>query len=98
MILDWFSAGEAKRFGRDLGQYLLGELSTSTRKTDAKFALKAEKVLIQADRRVRQFTAREPMNAYKRAKLANAFLWTLKDGGCPPDYAKELTEWLSFRL
>jgi hypothetical protein len=55
-------------------------------------------VLIQADRRVRQFTAGERMNVYKKGKLANAFLWTLTDGGCPPDYAKELTEWLSFRL
>jgi hypothetical protein len=98
MILDWFSAGEAKRFGTDLAQFLLQELSTTTHKTDTKFAAKAEKVLIQADRRVRQFTARERMNVYKKGKLANAFLWTLRDGGCPGDYAKQLTEWLSFRL
>jgi hypothetical protein len=98
MILDWFLAGEAKRFGTDLARFLLQELSTTTHKTDAKFAVKAEKVLIQADRRVRQFTARERMNVYKKGKLANAFLWTLKDGGCPADYAKQLTEWLSFRL
>jgi hypothetical protein len=98
MILNWFSAAEAKRFGTDLAQFLLRELSTSTRKTDAKFATKAEKVLIKADRRVRQFTAKERMNVYKKGKLANAFLWTLKDGGCPSDYAQELTEWLSFRL
>jgi hypothetical protein len=98
MMLNWFSGAEAKRFGKELAQFLLRELSTSQRKTDAKFAMKAEKALLQADRRVREFTARERMNVYKKGKLANAFLWTLKDGGCPADYAKELTEWLSFRI
>jgi hypothetical protein len=98
MILNWFSGAEAQRFGNELAQFLLRELSISKRKTDAKFAARAEKVLLQADQRVREFTARERMNVYKKGKLANAFLWALKDGGCPPDYARELTEWLSFRL
>jgi hypothetical protein len=98
MILSWFSTSESVRFGRELATFVLSELSASLAKKDAKFTAKAEKALIRADKRVHEFTGRERMNFYKKAKLANAFLWTLKDAGCPEDYAKQLTDWLSFRL
>jgi hypothetical protein len=98
MIFSWFSSRASVRFGRELAGFVLSELSASTARKEAKFTAKAEKALIRADQRVRQFKAAERMNVYKKAKLANAFLWTLKDKGCPPDYATELTEWLSLRL
>ena len=98
MIFSWFSTSESVRFGRELATFVLSELSASQAKKDAKFTAKAEKALIRADVRVREFKVRERMNFYKRAKLANAFLWKLKDEGCPQDYADELTEWLSLRL
>jgi hypothetical protein len=98
MIFSWFSSRASARFGRELATFVLSELSASTARKDTKFTAKAEKALIRADRRVREFTAGERMNVYKKAKLANAFLWTLKDSGCPPDYATQLTEWLSLRL
>ena len=97
-MLHWFTTATSEAFARELGQQLLQELQSTAGKRDAKFTAKAEKVLTRADTRVRQFAAAERMNFYKRAKLANAFLWTLKDGGCPDDYAQELTEWLTFRL
>jgi len=98
MIFSWFSTSESTRFGRELATYVLSELAASTAKKDAKFSAKAEKALIRADVRVREFKVREKMNFYKKAKLANAFMWQLKDQGCPQDYADELTEWLSLRL
>ncbi len=98
MIFKWFSAAEAERFGAELATFVLSELSTSSAKKDTKFSAKAEKVLVRADQRVHEFTRREPMNFYKKGKLANSFLWALKDAGCPPDYARQLTEWLTFRL
>lgn len=94
----WFSAAESERFGKELAAFVLDELSASAAKKESKFSAKAEKALIRADLRVRQFTARERMNFYKKGKLANSFLWALKDGGCPPEYASQLTEWLTFRL
>jgi hypothetical protein len=54
--------------------------------------------LVRADQRVQEFKARERLNVYKKAKLANAFLWTLRDRGCSPEYANQLTDWLSVRL
>ena len=97
-MFSWFSTSESVRFGKELATFVLGELSGSKGKADAKFTAKAEKALIRADQRVRDFKARERMNVYKKARLANAFLWTLKDSGCSQEYANQLTDWLSVRL
>lgn len=98
MILKWFAAAPAEAFGAELAAFILGELKGSLVKRDAKFAARAEKALGRAAQRAQEFKAREPLNFYKKAKLANAFLWSLKDGGCPEDYANELTDWLTMRL
>lgn len=97
-MFNWFDVRPSVRFGQELAQELLTSLSAMTGKRDAKFAAKAEKALIKADRRVHDFCRKERMNFYKRSRLANAFLWTLKDGGCPEQYATELTGWLTHRL
>lgn len=98
MVFKWFAVAESERFGRELATFILSELTGSLDKRDAKFAVKADKVLKQAAVRVQQFESREGMNFYKKAKLANAFLWTLKDGGCPEEYTNELTDWLTVQL
>jgi hypothetical protein len=97
-MISWFSSAESKRFGKELARYLLDELQTAQHKPGQKFAAKAEKALVRVDQRVRDFKTREKLNFYKKAKLANAFLWALKDAGCSQEYADQLTEWLSFRL
>lgn len=97
-MFNWLSSAESTRFGRELAMFVLAELSGSTERRADKFTAKAEKVLARADQRLRDFKSRERLNVYKKAKLANAFLWTLKDKGCAPDYADKLTDWLSVRL
>lgn len=97
-MLNWFDTKECRRFAQELASDILGSLGTVTAKRDAKFAAKAEKVLVRADRMVKEFRMRERMNFYKKSTLANTFLWALKDGGCPQDYATDLTEWLTVRL
>lgn len=96
--MQWFAAGPSVDFGKELAAYILGELKSSMHKRDGKFAVKAARVLVAADQKVKAFRQREKLNVYKKAKLANAFLWHLKDGGCPEDYAQELTDWLAERL
>jgi L-fucose mutarotase/ribose pyranase (RbsD/FucU family) len=98
MILKWFATAETERFGQELADFILTELKGSLHKRDAKFAAKAQKILGRAAGKVRDFQQRERMNFYKKAKLANAFLWALKDAGCPDDYANELTDWLTLRV
>lgn len=97
-LLNWFSTAEAARFGKELASDLYAELATKAGKADPKFAAKAEKSLQRAAQRVQAFKERERMNVLKKAKLANAFLWTLKEQGCNPEYANQLTDWLTMRL
>jgi hypothetical protein len=97
-MLNWLSSEESVRFGQETARFVMQELASSNDRRDAKFARHAEKVLQQVDRRLAAFKSRERLNVYKRAKLANAFLWGLKEGGCAEAYANELTEWLTLRL
>jgi hypothetical protein len=97
-MFKWFSSTESVRFGGELATFVLAELAAANVKQQAKFAAKAEKALLRADQRLQEFKAREGLNVYKKAKLANAFLWMLRDKGCSPDYAKQLTDWLSTRM
>lgn len=97
-MFNWFSSGESQRFGKELAIFILAELSGSADRRADKFTAKAEKVLVTAEKRVRDFKSSERMNVYKKAKLANTFLWTLKDNGCSEEYANKLTDWLNVRL
>src|SRR5436190_21455973 len=98
MVLKWFNAADSERFGKELAQFILSELQESLHKRDAKFAAKAGKTLGHAAARVQEFESREAMNCYKKSKLANAFLWALKDAGCLDEYANVLTDWRTVRL
>lgn len=97
-MLTWFSATESVRFGKELATFLLSELAIATGKGQVKFAAKAERVLMRADQRLQEFKARERMNVYKKARLANAFLWTLREQDFPSEDANQLTDWLSARI
>lgn len=97
-MFGWLSTKESERFGKELAGFLLTELSGSIEKSETKFSAKAEKTLARADQRLQEFKARERMNVLRKAKLANAFLWTLRDAGLAPEYANKLTDWLSVRL
>lgn len=97
-MLNWFSSAESVRFGNELAEFVYTEISKSTVRDEAKFAAKTEKTLLRADQRLQEFKARERLNVYKKAKLANAFLWTLRDRGCPAEHADKLAEWLSTRM
>lgn len=96
--LKGFSTRESLAFAKELAGFCMGELAGRIDARDAKFRAKAEKTLAKAARQLQDFKARQPLNFYSRARLANAFLWALKDAGCPDAYADELTEWLAMRL
>ena len=94
----WFDSKEAQAFARALAVQLHAELKVHMQAGDTKFAAKAEKALNKAARQVQDFKSRHPLNVYTKSRLANAFLWTLKDAQCPSAYADQLTEWLTLRL
>jgi hypothetical protein len=97
-LFGWFDTGDAKAFATELAAFILADLQGRLDAGDAKFKASAERKLVQADRKVQEFKAKHALNFFTRAALANRFLWTLKDGGCPDAYADQLTNWLTLRL
>jgi len=97
-FFSWFDGKEAEAFGRQLAKFIVDELKGEMHAKDQRYKNKAEKVLANAARQVKDFRAEHSLNVFKKAQLANVFLWALQDGGCPKDYADELTEWLTVRL
>jgi hypothetical protein len=97
-MLQWFATARSEQFGRELAEFILADLERSTHRGQSKFAAKADKTLQNAAVRVTVFKRAERLNFHKKARLANAFLWTLKDAGCEEGYANTLTDWLTQRL
>src|SRR5688572_11817668 len=98
-MFKWLDTRQGDAFARELADFMLTELqSRSAQKTEGKFSQKAERALLRLDGRIAAFKAANKLNFYQRSKLANNLLWALRDGGCPPDYAKEVTEWVALRL
>ena len=97
-FFSWFDTREVRRFGTGLAEFIMTEMPADARTKEQKFAKKAGKTLQKAAIQLQKFKATHKLNPYKRAKLANAFLWGLKDAKCPAAYADELTEWLTLRL
>ena len=98
MKIGWLDASEGEAFAKGLALSILGDLACASNATEAKYRAKADKALGKAQRQVEQFKAGHALNIFKKSKTANAFLWALKDAGCPEAYAAELTDWLTLRL
>jgi hypothetical protein len=97
-MFSWFSSADCTEFGKTLASDLLRDLEAVQHKPGGKFAAKAEKALVRADQRVRDFKQQRKLNVFRKAKVANAFLWALKDAGISQGYSDQLTQWLSHRL
>ena len=98
MILSWFDAAEAKRFGASLAQFYIQRVPPGAPMNDKKFAQKTKDVLEKMALQVAQFKQTHRLNTYKKAQLGNAFKWALRDGGYEPAYIDRLTEWLVSRI
>lgn len=94
MILSWFDAAEAKKFGASLAQFFLERVPKASHKQDKEFARKVEDVLEKMAIQVVQFKQQHALNTYKKAQLGNAFKWALLDAGIAADYTDEMTTWL----
>lgn len=97
-FFDWFDTRAASQCGISLAELVIRELPAKESVKEKKFAEKAEKTLIKMSHELAAFKRANKLNTYKKAKLGNAFLWTLKDRGVNDAYADELTQWLSLQL
>ena len=98
MIFGWFDATEAQRFGRSLATFFIERLPPAEKTSSKKFEVKAKDTLEKMARQVVEFRNSHRLNMYKKAKLGNAFKWTLRDAGFDHDYSDKLTEWLMLQL
>jgi hypothetical protein len=98
-MFKWFDSSPAEAFARELAAFMVAELrGTRLDSLDNKGRKKAERAMERGARKVQDFRAAHKMNFYKKSKLANAFLWSLKDAGWPEAYANQMTDWLTLRL
>lgn len=98
MILGWFNAVEAQSFGRALAASFIERLPPAEKTSDKKFETKAREALVKMAKQVAAFRSGHRLNLYKKAKLGNAFKWTLREAGFDDAYTDELTEWLMLQL
>lgn len=90
-MFSWFDSGEAIEFGTKLAEYYDQEWRALESKAAHKQEDKRNKLVAQVLQQAQQFGRTQKLNAYKMAKLGNAFKWKLIDLG----YEKELIDLLT---
>ena len=95
MLLSWFDANEAKKFGEALAQFYIERIPLDA-EGGKKAASKKQEVLDKMFQKMARFRLEQKLNIYKNAQLGNAFKWTLTDAGYDPVYVDQLTKELMF--
>jgi hypothetical protein len=98
MIFGWFDARAAKAFGSDLARSFIARVPAEARLSERKFEAKAKSALTQLERGIADFRREHRLNVYQKAKLGNAFKWTLKDAGYDAAYVDKLTDLVMLEL
>lgn len=98
MILGWFDAAEAKKFGDLLARFFIANSPSGKRFGEKAFEMKTSKTLKQMTEQIDHFKLQHKLNTYKKAQLGNAFQWALKDAGFEPEYVDKLTKWLMLKI
>lgn len=97
-LFSWFDTREAREFGVTLAQRVLRDLPPDIRTEEKRFAKRAEKSLLGASRDLQAFKRTHTLNVLQKARLGNAFLWTLREAGYDEEYAGQVTQWLTLQL
>lgn len=92
MIFNWFDAREEVAFGARLAEFFDTELTALEGKSGRKQDDKRHKLVVRVMQQAKQFRATRKINPYKKAKLANAFKWRLKDLGHDSALIDQLTK------
>jgi hypothetical protein len=91
-MISWFDARDAQQFGRTLAGFFIERIpAEDSGKKDKSMARKQE-VLNKILQQIEIYKIDHKLNIYKKAKLANAFKWTLLDAKYEPASVDELTK------
>jgi len=94
----WFDSTEARRFGQALAQSFIERLPPSPGLGSKQFEARARDNLARLTKQIAAFRNTTKLNLYQKAKLGNAFKWTLREAGYEAQYVDELTEWLMLQF
>lgn len=98
MLFDWFDGREATRFGLTLANYFAERLTCAESGNRKKTHKKQTETLTALFAQAARFRTAHKLNMYKKAKLANAFKWSLVDRGYDPGFVDEITRELLLHL
>ena len=95
MVFRWFDASEAKELGASLARVFMEKAVIDDSNMKSKLVAKKQaELLSNLSRQVVHFKLDHKLNIYTKAKLGNAFKWTLRNAGYDSKYVDELTTWL----
>ena len=102
MLINWFDTAEVEKFGKSLAVKFSTAYPMIDQKKESASGNKAglrakvqgrqEKVLGKLTAEVRQFGQEHSLNFYKKAKLGNAFKWSLLELGYETGFVDMLTK------
>lgn len=93
MILEWFNAGEAVSFAHEIVREINRLFPPSDRKAKAIPKKEYQRRFDSLVVRTREFSLKNKLNIYKKAKLLNTIKWEMKDAG---HEEKIINEFISF--
>ena len=92
MVIGWFDASKAKQFGKRLAETFSEGYPVLDKKTEKASMNKRAKALTKLVLDVRQFAQQDKPNFYAKAKLGNAFKWTLLEKGYDLEFVDDVTK------
>lgn len=99
MLITWFDAREAEKFGAELAKFYLEQsISTAAMKDNKKAVNKRKRTLDQVAEKLNEFKSREKLNIYKKGKLSKAFGSMLNEAALDSIQMDEVMRWLLVRL
>jgi len=95
MIHDWFNAGEAVNFAREIVRDVNRLFPPSEQKGKAfptkAYQRKFESLIV----RIRTFSSKNKLNIYKKAKFLNTIKWDMRDAGHEEIVINELISFIT---
>lgn len=98
MVLSWFDASEAKKFGGTLALFYIERIPPGDSGATKKSIVKKQEVVNKMFQQVVRFKLEHKLNVYKKAQLGNAFKWALKDAGYDSKFVDQLTKNLMLKF
>ncbi len=98
MVLKWFDASEAEKFGQSLAQFFIKKIPLATDNRNGKEIARQLEAVDQMYAQIEQFKRNASLNLYKKAKLGSAFKYELIAAGYKSELVDQVTKGLMLKL